>query len=136
MGIQVQDKGFCEPLPPLLKQVRKKNPDMPLLGPLYTLMFGVLLVGLAEIHEVGSANVAHLKKTVGDFNCCEKVEEAAQLIRACRITKTAKDDQAKLILGEKRYPVTVTRQLEARHLRGVPGYMEELQEWTEWLVNQ
>ncbi|CAK0849090.1 unnamed protein product [Prorocentrum cordatum] len=109
------------------------NPNMPLLGPLHTLMFGVLLVGLAEIHEVGSANVAHLKKTVEDFNSCEKVEE---LIRACRITKTAKEDQAKVILGEKRYPVTVTRQLEARHLRGVPGYMEELQEWTEWLVNQ
>eukprot|EP00959_Pyramimonas_sp_CCMP1952_P352184 7379206-Pyramimonas_sp.AAC.1 len=88
------------------------------------------------MHEVGSASVAHLKKTVEDFNSCEMVEEAAQLIRACRIIKTAKEVQAKLILGEKRYPVTVTRQLEARHIRGMPGYMEELQEWTEWLVNQ
>ena len=141
MAIQEEQEAFAERVDQFRKD-KDKNPDAPPLGPPHTMLFGALLDVLADTPAVGGSNQEKIKSLREDFNTCEKAEDAEQLIRVCRITKTAQEDQMKLILGiqtlgDRRFSLLDgLRQLGGRHLRGAAplGYMEEeLQDWTEWI---
>ncbi|CAK0797299.1 unnamed protein product [Prorocentrum cordatum] len=127
------------------REKRKTQGDLAPLGPPHPLIFGALLEVASKTAAVGGQSQENINQLKDDFNACEKIEDAEQLARVCRLATTAKEDEVKLImhlasLGEIRHCLLDgLRQVGARHLRGSapPGYTEEeLQEWAEHLEAQ
>ena len=124
------------------RKEKEKNPMAEPLGPPHALLFAALVETAATIDACGGDNLKKIKQLSDDINVCEKQEDVEQLVRVCRLQKTAQEDHMKIVLaiqnlGDRRFGlIDGLRQCGGRHLRGSApaGYMEEeLQEWTEWM---
>ncbi|CAK0888916.1 unnamed protein product [Prorocentrum cordatum] len=106
----------------------------------HTLFFAALVEAAAAMESRGGANMGKTQVPREDINACEREEDAEQLARACRLAKTAQEDQVKMTVAVQTFGakghalLDGLRQAGGRHLRGSApaGYMEEeLQDRTE-----